>query len=138
MKIDTTTYNRESRILSVKCSGKYGVGSGGNPSAELLLGTIKQWKSDHPEEPVTEIEIDYTRVDYSWGDGPVSSMGPLLAQGVEKVRLIGSSSNCEPLKGLLEGCRLPWFELLRIDEVDGKSVVTQVPLKGFKPITEFE
>jgi len=138
LEIDTITYSAECGILSVKCSGKFGVGSGGNPSAELLMGTIKQWMSDHPEQSVTEIEIDYTRVDYAWGDGPVWSMVGLLDQGVDKFRLIGSSSNCDSLKGLLEGCRLPWFELLRIDEIEGKSVVTSVPLKGLKPRTGFE
>jgi hypothetical protein len=129
MKIDTATCSPGSGNLRMKCSGRFGIGTGGNCSAEALTTTIEQWITDHPEEPVTEVEIDYTKVDYSWGDGPVSSMVPLLRHGVGRFRLIGSSSNCDSLQSLLEACNLPWFELLRIDEMGSEPVLTPVPLK---------
>jgi hypothetical protein len=129
MKIDTVTYSPGSGILTLKCSGSFGIGTEGNPSAELLTRTIQHWIADYPGNPVNEIEIDYTEVDYSWGDGPVSSMVALLGQGVRTFRVIASSSNCDSLKSLLESCNLPWFELLRVDETKDETVLTPVPLK---------
>lgn len=67
--------------------------------------------ADHPAERVEEIEVDYTEVDYSWGDGPVSSMIAFLRQGVTRFRLLASSSNYDALKGLLGACHVPGFEL---------------------------
>jgi hypothetical protein len=129
MEIDEAIYSPESGTLRVKCSGEFGLGADGNPSGELLTRTIRRWVSDHKEERVVEIEIDYSSVNYSWGDGPVSSMAPLRADGVERCRIIASMRNCGPLKSLLENCNLPWFELARIDEIDDERVLTPVPLK---------
>jgi hypothetical protein len=128
MEIETQTYNRGSGLLALKCSGAFGVGTQGAPSAELLTRTIRNWLAAHPEEPVTEIEVDYTRVDYAAGDGPVSSMVAFLRDGVATFRLIGSASNWESLKSLLEACQLPMFELVRADVIEGKLVFTPVPL----------
>jgi hypothetical protein len=128
MEIEKGTYSRESGTLRVVCSGEFGVGSAGNPSGELLTRAIRRWIGEHKEEPVVEIEIDYSGANYAWGDGPVSSMVPLLAGGIVKCRLIASADNCGPLKNLLEACTLPWFELVRIDRIGGEPVLTPVPL----------
>ncbi len=129
MKIDAVTYDSGSGTLEVNCSGRFGVGTEGQPSVDRLSRIVERWLADHPEKPVTEIEIDYTSVDYSWGDGPVSSVLSFMRQGVAKFRFIGSSSNCDSFKNLLDGCNLPWFELVRSDEIEGKRVLTPVPLK---------
>jgi hypothetical protein len=83
MQVDDINY-REG-MLQVKCSGEYGVGSDGNPSADLLAKYIALWIADHPDQPVAQIDVDYSEVDYSWGDGPVSSMFPFVAKGVTKI-----------------------------------------------------
>lgn len=69
MEVDDLNYR--DGVPYVKCSGEYGVGSDGNPSAELLENVIAQWITEH--HPVTQIDVDYSEVDYSWGDGPLSS-----------------------------------------------------------------
>ena len=129
MEIDKGTYSRESGTLRVECSGEFGVGTAGNPSGDLLTQAIRRWIAEHKDGPVVEIEIDYSCVDYSWGDGPVSSMVPLFSDGIAKCRIIASADNCGPLKNLLEHCNLPQFELVRIDNDSDEPVLTPVPLK---------
>jgi hypothetical protein len=99
MQVDNIRYHEG--VLEVKCSGEYGVGSDGNPSADLLAKKIALWIADHPDRPVVQIDVDYSEVDYSWGDGPLSSMFPFIAEGVTKIRLIASSQNRESLESLV-------------------------------------
>jgi hypothetical protein len=66
-------------VLVVKCSGVFGIGSEGNPSGSLLTKSIDEWMLSHPDERVEELVIDYSDVEYSWGDGPVSSMIPFIS-----------------------------------------------------------
>ncbi len=99
MQVDRLEYR--DGLLEVKCSGEYGVGSDGNPSAELLGESIALWIANHPSHPVAQIDVDYTEVDYSWCDGLLSSMFPYLAQGVAKIRLIASSQNRKSLEELV-------------------------------------
>ena len=93
--------------LEVKCSGEYGVGSEGNPSAELVRVSIERWIADHPDQPVAQIDVDYTDVDYTWGDGPVSSMVPFLARGIASCRIIAGLQNCQSPEELVATCRIP-------------------------------
>jgi hypothetical protein len=116
--IDALSYSPETGILTVKCRGRFGVGSEGNPSSELLTRTIEDWILNHGNARVTEIEVDYADVNYSWGDGPVSSMVPFLRQGVARFHLIASPSNHDALKGLLKACNLPWFVLSRTGNME--------------------
>jgi hypothetical protein len=111
METSITTYGPEPGILRLKWRGRFGVGSEGEPSSELLAGTIEGWLANHAAERVEEIEVDYTDVDYSSGDGPVSSIIPFVRRGVMPFRLLPSSSNCDALKGLLGSRNLPFFEL---------------------------
>ena len=134
LDVNIAACNRESGVLQVKCAGTFGPGTDGDRSGELLTRTIQRWIADHPAETLTQIEIDYTGVDYSWGDAPVSSMVGLLNHGVSRFRLVASSSNCDSLKRLLESCNLPWFELVRSDEIQGSIVLTPVPLTLRLPI----
>ena len=69
-------------VLEVICSGRYGVGSEGNPSGRLVATSIEGWMADHPDQPVSRVTVDYRKVDYSWGDGPIWSVIPLFRRGV--------------------------------------------------------
>jgi hypothetical protein len=105
MTIDSVDYTDP--VLRVMCSGPYGVGSKGNPSAKVLRETIENWMDAHPELRVEQIEIDYTDVEYFWGDGPVSSVLPLIKRGVTRIRLIASSQNRAALQSLVDYSGFP-------------------------------
>jgi len=96
-------------VLRVKCSGSFGIGSQGNPSGMLLLQSIRGWMPAHPGERVNQMDVDYSQVDYTGGDGPVSSMVPFMAQGVSKFRLIAGPQNWYALNNLVTFSRMPWF-----------------------------
>jgi hypothetical protein len=136
MQIRVTDCDSESGVLKVKCSGVFGRGSLGNPAAEKIAEVIEYWIKDHPETLVSGLELDYTEVDYSWGDGPVSSLIRFLVRGVTKVRFVASSRNYEALKGLLEVCGPVFdFELIRIDTIGGRGVLSNVGLRLRKAAT---
>jgi hypothetical protein len=105
MTVDSVEYTDS--VLRVKCSGSFGVGSKGNPSAKVLRETIESWMNAHTEERVEKIEIDYTDVEYSWGDGPVSSVLPLIKRGVNRIRLIASPQNRAALQSLVDSSGFP-------------------------------
>ncbi len=124
MEIETVTYAPDSGMLRVKCSGRFGQGSEGRPSGELLARTVERWIADHADQRVQVVQVDYTEVDYSWGDWPVSSLVPFVRHGVARCHLIAGPSNYDSLKGLLEACHVPWFMLSHADDIEGKSVWT--------------
>ena len=103
-------------VLRVVCAGEFGIGSAGNPSGKLLTRTIEMWMDTHRDQPISQIELDFATVEYRWGDGPVSALVAILPHGVTTVRIFASSSNELPLKNLVEGSRMPWFEVVRIDD----------------------
>lgn len=98
--------------LKVTCSGKYGEGSKGQPSAEQVRSSIERWIEGHPDQSVTRIDVDYTDVDYSWGDGPVSSLVQFYKRGVSKMRIIASRKNLDSLEGLVTSCNIPFIEVV--------------------------
>ena len=101
MRIHSVDFDHS--VLSVRCSGVFGIGSEGNPSGILLTESIERWMLSHPGQHVEQLVIDYADVEYSWGDGPVSSVIPFIKRGVTKVRLIASQQNLEPLQELVDG-----------------------------------
>ena len=105
MRVENLDYR--DGTLEVVCSGQYGVGSDGNSSADLVKTSIEQWCSDHPDQTVVQIDVDYTGVDYVWGSGPVSSMVPFFAKGVAKCRIIANLRNRYSLADLVATCRVP-------------------------------
>jgi hypothetical protein len=117
-----------SGVLHVRCAGEFGIGSGGNVSGALLTRSIQQWIAGHGSERVSEIELDFRKVNYQWGDGPVSAVVQFLRDGVTRFRILASPSNEAALKSLLETCNMPWFELVRAEEVDGQQILTAVVL----------
>ena len=98
--------------LVVTCDGEHGVGSDGRPSAGLLKSTIESWLQNHPGQSVAQIDVDYTDVNYSWGDGPVSSMIGFSRQGKTRIRLIAGPDNFEALAGLVKSCNIPFIEVV--------------------------
>jgi hypothetical protein len=88
-------------VLVVSCSGEYGVGSDGQPSDDLLVDTINGWLADHPEESVRQIDVDYSEVEYSWGDGPMSIFFCRVICAAETIRLIAGPQNREALRSLV-------------------------------------
>ena len=91
MQIDSLDFSDP--VLTVRCSGTFGIGSKGHPSSKLLTDSIQRWMLSHPQERIEQVIIDYTHVDYEWGDGPVSSMLPIIYKGVTKVRLVANPRN---------------------------------------------
>jgi hypothetical protein len=129
MTVEDVKHTGESGVLEVKCSGEHGVGSDGASSAHLLTKTVRDWIADHPESLVSVIEVDYSAVDYSWGDGPVTSMLALYPLGISKFRLVCDSANYKAFKSLLESCNMvPFFQLVRRDVTDGQAVFTPVEM----------
>ena len=107
MQIDSLEFHDS--ILSVKCSGVFGIGTDGNPSGRLLSKSIKAWMENHPESKVEQIYVDFTGVDYTWGNGPVSSLVIFVARGVTRVHYIASHQNRKPLENLIKLSRFPWL-----------------------------
>ena len=128
MEIVTVIHHPQSMTLTVSCSGTFGIGSRGNVSGDLIARTVKGWIATNSKQQLAVVEVDYTRVEYAWGDGPVSSLVVFFQQGIQRFRLIAGPSNCNSLKNLLESCRLPGFELVRKDEVEGQYVITPIAL----------
>ena len=107
MQINSLHFN--DAVLTVICAGTFGVGSEGNPSGKLLMEAIDRWMLAHPGDRVEQAVIDFTHVDYTWGDGPVWSLLPFIRNGLTKVRLKASSQNWKPLDELIHVTNLPWF-----------------------------
>ena len=70
----------------------------------------------HPEAKVEQIDVDFAGVDYSWGDGPVSSLVIFVTKGVTNIRYIASSQNCKPLENLINASHLPWFTVGKAED----------------------
>lgn len=151
MEVRVTACDFGSGVLKLKCSWVFGIGSKGNPSAAKITKVIEHWISDHPETLVTGLELDYTDVDYSWGDGPISSLIPFVVRGITKVCFVTSSRNYAALESLFEGCRTVCdFELMRLDTIGGSGVLANVrrwlgikrceaaPVAPIPPITQSE
>jgi hypothetical protein len=128
MEIVSVIHNPQSMTLTVSCSGAFGVGSRGNVSGDLIARTVKGWIAANSKQQLAVIEVDYTRVEYVWDDGPISSLVVFFQQGIQRFRLIAGPSNCNSLKNLLESCRIPGFEFVRKEEVEGQRVITPVAL----------
>ena len=102
-------------VLSVKCSGAFGIGSNGHASTGKLTHVIEHWRKAHPTQRVCRLVIDYSLVDYQWGDGPISAILPFIESGIDEVRLLASRENRESLERLVSECALPWFEVIGPD-----------------------
>ncbi len=98
--------------LAVTCSGVFGVGSAGNSSGEAVAAAIENWIGSHPEMRVERLLVDYSDVQYSWGDGVMSSLIRFVKNGVGQISLVGSPENIEAIRSLVASSKLPWFSVL--------------------------
>jgi hypothetical protein len=87
--------------LFIVCSGEFGVGSEGNPSADLIVETAVQWMDTHPDSSLTHAVIDFTDVDYYWGNGPTSAAARIGRRGLRSITIKSNDTNREPLENLL-------------------------------------
>src|SRR5262245_45572842 len=122
MEVDVLSYSPETQVLMVKCSGRFAMGSAG--VSEPLLPAVKRWIVSHADSRVTEIVVDFREVEYSWGDGPVSSMVSLLHHGVSRFRFLASPSNQDALTSLIKASKLPGFVISRSDGIEVESAET--------------
>lgn len=86
--------------LCICCSGVFGIGSNGNPSGCKIQNAIERFINEQPC-PVSDIAIDFTKVEYEWGDGPAWAIMSALQQGL-KVKYITNVSNHEAISNLIE------------------------------------
>ena len=111
MTIETKIIDYSDKILRIKCSGDYGIGSEGNQSAEKVRKTIESWLKNN-QVKTASLEIDYRDVHYEWGDGPISSIVPFLRvlKVNQKIRFIVNERNKNAISNLVNYCNLP-FEI---------------------------
>jgi hypothetical protein len=73
------------------------------------------WMSAHADHSVREIVVDFTDVDYRWGDAPISCMIPFCRRGDRRVRYVASAGSAAALDSLFGMANVPWFSVERID-----------------------
>lgn len=86
-------------ILTIICSGRFGIGSKGNSSAKLIHNEIESAISK-PDHDITEVNIDFLNVEYEWGDGPISAISSALKEEL-KIKYYVNNQNAQPLTNLL-------------------------------------
>ena len=109
MNVEVVSFDEA--VLTVKCSGTFGIGADGRACADRLTRVIERWQSSHPTQRIEQLDVDYAGVDYHWGDGPVASILPLLKSSITRVRLLANHDNYQSLLNLVTECGLPWFEV---------------------------
>jgi hypothetical protein len=92
-----------------------GIGTGGIASMRPVSDALAGWMAEHPDDSVKEIFMDFTDVDYRWGDAPVSCLIPFIRQGVQHVHFVASGSSAPALESLLGVVNMPWFSVERVD-----------------------
>ena len=103
---------QEAEILVVRCSGFFGRGSEGAGDGQRLRSSIKRWARDHPDAAASRLVIDFREVDYMWGDWPISALIHLIQEGqVTEIRYLASPDNHQALKGLVDVCNVPCFDV---------------------------
>jgi len=97
MKIDKTIINGST--LSIICSGRFGIGSEGNSSAQLIRNELES-AIHNTDNKITEIEIDFRMVEYEWGDGPITAIMSVINPDL-KIKYLANEQNTQPLNNLL-------------------------------------
>ena len=97
MKIESVS--SEGAILTVQCSGVFRVSSESMSPGNLITGAINRWMIENPNKQLEEIVLDFTLVDYVWGDGVLWSLLQFKKRGVSKFRLLSSPKNHKTLEG---------------------------------------
>jgi hypothetical protein len=103
------------QVLKVRCSGTIGIGSESVSSMRPLANAVAAWLRSHPDQSVREIVVDFTDVEYRWGDAPVSCLLPFIRQGVDRVRFLASGRCASALEGLFAATNMHWFSIEQVD-----------------------
>jgi hypothetical protein len=93
IKIDKTFI--KGSTLTIVCSGIFGIGSEGTPSAQLIRNEIVSFLNNK-DLKVTYIEIDFRRVKYEWGDGPLSAIMSIMDSDLH-IKYLASKENFQSL-----------------------------------------
>jgi hypothetical protein len=100
-------------VLKVRCSGTVATGTGSIDSMRPVSDAVADWIREHPDHAVRELVVDFTDVDYQWGDAPVACLLPFIRQGVQQIRYLSSANSGPALESLLALTHLPWFSVER-------------------------
>lgn len=94
--------------LRIDCVGCYGPTSEGNLLSGRLIQDAIQHHLDRPDSSFAEVLIDFTRVEYGAGDGPIWSVLGAVSRGW-KVTYLVSERTREPLQCLLATMKMNQF-----------------------------
>lgn len=94
----------DNACLRLSCAGSFGVGSQGNPSGQLLKRTIEMALAEAGTS-VSEVVIDFTNVQYEWGDGPTWAVLPAIRRGL-KVTYVAKGEAKKALANLFQATGL--------------------------------
>jgi hypothetical protein len=94
--------------LRINCAGCYGPHSEGNLASGRLVQEAIRRHLETAKPPLSEVVIDFTRVDYCGLDGPVWSVTRAVARGVKVTYLISERTR-EPLQELLSVTKMNRF-----------------------------
>ncbi|MFM7162203.1 MAG: hypothetical protein ACKO3P_17760 [Planctomycetaceae bacterium] len=70
---------------------------------------------ENHDQAVREIVVDFSDVDYRWGDAPLACFLPLIRKGVQRVRFLPGPNSASALESLLAAANIPWFSVERPD-----------------------
>jgi len=90
-------------VLRVRCSGTVGIGTESVDSMRSLTDAVASWMGQYPDDFVRDIVVDFTDVDYRWGDAPVSCLLPFFRQGIQRVHYVATASSALALETLQGG-----------------------------------
>ena len=109
MNVVSVVENSRVRIV---CSGVYGIGSEGNPSAQLVRDALED-ALQLGKTSVLSVTVDYTEVRYEWGDGPIWSLWPAVERALE-IEILASHANAGPLRRLFTESGFGAFRKIRV------------------------
>jgi hypothetical protein len=112
LKIDRTEIR--DNVVRVTLSGVYGDGTEGFPSARFLSEKLRALLAQNTE--IDSVEMDYSRVEYDWGDGPTTTLISLFRSTggrITRATFISNQSNHVVLQRL---CDLTHIDALK--EID--------------------
>jgi hypothetical protein len=100
-------------VLFVRCAGTVGIGSESTSSMRPVGDALAGWMSEHRDQTIREIVVDFIEVDYRWGDAPVACFMPFVRDGIQRIRFLAGVNSAAALESLLASVNLPWFSVQR-------------------------
>ena len=79
-------FNKDSELI-INCSGEFGEGSNSAPAGNIVAEQIGKWISANPNIRIKCVEIDFSKVNYEWGDGPMIIVVAAYKNNIEKIRI---------------------------------------------------